>query len=490
MFVGAFALSVLIGAELARPVRGASIAYDSQVAVLHWDRIVGGQLLEGFITTTPKPLLTVVFGVLHGLTGDWRALAWATILAFGVGVGCSALLARRVAGDAAGAFVAIGLAGSPALLFDVGLALATAWALVGWAAAGLLATASPPRHAAAGAALLLATLARLESLVVVGVIGLALLVAALRGRTVDRRAWLVPIIALGAIPVMCLHDWLLVRDPFMWLTVATRYSELTDLEVLTPGGVIAFLAARYASTGALTLLAVVGAVRLVRDSSSRAARIILVALTGLGPGVAVFLVLLATRGVFVSERYAAPIDIAVTFAAGVGLAGLSFDAGPWLRSRLAIPASVEGGRVASIVAAAAIAVVLTWPNGLLDARLRQQVESSLATGVDLERVVPLLADAIAAEPDAVRSAGIAVPGSVGPRLAIDLGLPTTRLVDIGTIGEASLTSGLLVLHHRRAERRPDRSSMFEIDGPTAHGAVELQLLASDAARGWWLVRIR
>ena len=59
-----FGLAVIVGTELARPFRSASIAFDSQVAVLHFERIVAGRQLEVFLSTTPKPLLTLVAAAL------------------------------------------------------------------------------------------------------------------------------------------------------------------------------------------------------------------------------------------------------------------------------------------------------------------------------------------------------------------------------------------------------------------------------------------
>ena len=123
-----FGLAVIVGTELARPFRSASIAFDSHVAVLHFERIVAGRQLEVFLSTTPKPLLTLVFGLLHAVAGGWAAIAWATVGAHALAVVLAALLASRLAGPIAGAFSAVAVLFSPALLFDVGFALATPWA--------------------------------------------------------------------------------------------------------------------------------------------------------------------------------------------------------------------------------------------------------------------------------------------------------------------------------------------------------------------------
>ena len=93
--VAAFALAAALAFELARPFRAGAVAFDSAAAVLYFERLVAGRQLESFVTTLPKPLLTVVYGLLHASTSDWRPISWAAILAFAVGVGLSTVLAYR-----------------------------------------------------------------------------------------------------------------------------------------------------------------------------------------------------------------------------------------------------------------------------------------------------------------------------------------------------------------------------------------------------------
>jgi hypothetical protein len=217
------------------------------------------------VSTTPKPLLTVIYGLLHTVTNDWRPIAWATILAFGLAISGVGALVSRVAGPVAGAFSAVAVVSAPALLSDVGYSLATPWALLGWVAAGLAVCANRPRYGLAGFALLLATLARIETLVVVGLALTIMAAGATARRPLPRRAWLVPLIAMGALPLMCLHDWLLSGDPLFWTTVAVRYSQATDLAILSPREVLLFLAGRYGAVGALTILAAIGVARLIVD---------------------------------------------------------------------------------------------------------------------------------------------------------------------------------------------------------------------------------
>ena len=202
-----------------------------------------------------------------------------------MGIAGVGALVSRITGPVAGAFSAVAVLAAPTLLFDVGYALATPWALLGWVAAGLAVTAERPRYGLAGLALLLATLARIETLVVVGLALSVLAMASIARWPVPRRAWLVPLIALGALRVMCLHDWLLSGDPLLWSTVAVRYSQTTDLAVLSPREVMLFPAGRYAATGAVTLLAMFGLARLIVGRRYA----LVVGLPGLGPGVATFL---------------------------------------------------------------------------------------------------------------------------------------------------------------------------------------------------------
>jgi hypothetical protein len=77
---GAVALG--IGFELVRPFAAGPVGFDSSASVIYFDRIVSGRHLEAFVTATPKPFLTLVFGLLHELTAAWRSISWATIGAF------------------------------------------------------------------------------------------------------------------------------------------------------------------------------------------------------------------------------------------------------------------------------------------------------------------------------------------------------------------------------------------------------------------------
>jgi hypothetical protein len=485
-----FLLAFAVGLELSRPFPSASIGFDSQVAVVHFDRIASGRHVEQIVSTTSKPLLTFIYGPLYALTGDWRPIAWATVLAFAVGVAGVGALVQRVAGPVAAAFSAVAVLAAPSLLFDVGFALATPWAFVGWVAAGLAVTSDRPRYGLAGLALLLATLARVETLVVVGLVAAALILLAVARRPAPRRAWLVPLIGAGAIVVLCVHDWALSGDPLLWSKIAANYSKATTLHVPTPLEVIKLLGIRYVQFGAATLLACLGLVRLVMARQYAVA----LGLIALGPGVAAFLVFLAIRGIFVSERYVAAIDVAVLAAAGIGLAGLTTDAAAWIADRTGGSRLTPGRRQAiGIAAALSIAVVLVWPRGPFDVELRQQVRASVQAGVDTDRSIPIIAAALRTEGTTAAPA-VLVPTSVRPRVVIGLGVSLTSVgstdrIPIDASGRP-LARGQIVLHDRRAELRPESLAVLEISAPTTIGSLRLEPILADPARGLWIIAVR
>ena len=139
---GLFIVAVLLELVVLRPFASASIGPDAAAPVVHFLRITSGQHLEGYLGQTPKPLLTLVYGVLYSLFHDWRPIVWASIAVFAACVVLGGVLGRRVAGVAGGAFIAVGILLSSVLLADLMLAYSVSWALLGWLVAGLAVTAS------------------------------------------------------------------------------------------------------------------------------------------------------------------------------------------------------------------------------------------------------------------------------------------------------------------------------------------------------------
>jgi hypothetical protein len=81
------------------------------------------------------------------VTGDWRALALATLASYVIVVALTVVLAWRLGGPIAGVFAGVAVAVEPSILYDVGFALATPLAAIGWLTAGLAVTG---RRATAG----------------------------------------------------------------------------------------------------------------------------------------------------------------------------------------------------------------------------------------------------------------------------------------------------------------------------------------------------
>ncbi len=487
-------LAAAIALELSRPFRAGPVAYDGAMSVLHFERIAAGRHLEQFVATTPKPLLTVVFGPLYALGHDWRALTWATILAFAVGVSLATALARRLGGRNAGLFAAVALAGSPALLFDASIALATPWAMLLWAVAGLAATAHRPRYAVAGLALGAASLARLETLVAVGVALAAMAAASAArgrlGRGVPPGAWWVAL-GLGAVPLMMLHDTLLTGDPLFWLGVSTKYTAATVQHVDVPGELAAQLTGHYLAQAGLVLLAAIGWLRL----AGRGRGPVAIGLLGLGPGILAFLVLMSARHIFVPLRYLASPDVAVAFAAALGVGAVSVELPAALRSWAAARPRVRAWGAPAAVAAVAVALAGGWAGMGID--LRPTARAFTRAAVSERLAVPALRAAIPAAAQARRGAPdsvlVLVPTQLRPAVVVDLGL---SLDEVAAFDPASIdvvggrpAAGQLLLRSASAGGTSAGLEQLSVSAPTRIGAVTVVPLLADPRSGTWVVRV-
>lgn len=481
-------LAIGIAVNLSRPFRAGPVAFDSAMAVLHFDRIVSGHQLEAFVTTTPKPLLTAIFGPLFSVTHDWRALTWVTILAFGLAVTLSAACARRIGGWGAWLFAAVALAGTPALLFDAGLALATPWAMLLWAIAALAVTGERRRYAIAGIALALASLARLETLVVVGLALVVLVVAQFgRGRLrqpVPRGAWW---IALGllAIPVSMLHDLLLTGDPLFWISVSARYSQVTRLEVLSVPQLGSYVVGRYLAEAGLAALGVVGWLHLL----SRGQRSLAIGLLGLGPGVAAFLFLLAFRHTYVSDRYFAGVDTALAFAAALGVGALSVRLPDW------IPSSRVGWERLAVTAFLGAGLTAGWAG--IGTNLGTTVRSFTKMGEAERLAVNALRPALAAGGSLAGSRDtvqLLVPVPLRPHMVVDLGLSLNQVasIDPASIDLASgkPAAGQVLFHSGDAEATSPGLQQLQVSSPTTVSGVRLDPLLADPADRAWVILVK
>jgi hypothetical protein len=494
---GAASLALLTALYAIRPLHSATVGYDSASSVIYFDRIVGGRLLEADLGATPKPLLTAVFGMLYNVFQDWRPILWATLIAYAAGIGGAAVLARRSGGLAAGVFVAVGLVGSSALLVDASRAYAVSWGMLGWVVAGLALTSSRPHFAVAGLAILVASLARIETIVVLGVAGVALLASVLsaRRRHVAPPPRSAALLLLGslAIPILMVHDWLLTRDPFYWIHVADRYSAAYPASVDTPTHVLLRVAAVVIGLGGVSVLAALGGVTLLRRRDDAVA----LGLFALGPGIAAFLVLLAARGTYVSTRYLTPIELAVVFSAGVGFGSLRVSwlndrgvrraLGP-LAPRVRVPAVILA--VAGAAAISALGVSRTFAP--LDQATTRLIHSELLQAENSDIALPAIRQVLRGTIGAPRPGPILlVPSLAQPRFAVGTGLPVTS---IGSIEDArqrgtmvSVPGGLI--YHDRGADPPGLFTPLESTETPTVGGVILRPVEANPVRGYWLWQV-
>jgi hypothetical protein len=485
IFVAAFG----VAAYVVLPIRTGQVGFDSAASVLYFDRIAAGRHLEAFVAATPMPLLTALYGAVHAVIPDWRAISWLAIAAFALAVVFAARLALRLGGISAAAFAAAVFIGSSTLLADVALAYALVWALLGWLIAGLALTATPrPRFGLAGLGLLVAGTARFESILltlvaVIGVMAWWLLARSGRARAMPRGAWLLSL-GLLELPIQWAHDWLLTGDPTFSLSVPVRGTAIEAL--IGPVERTIWLVQRYADIGGLLFLGLVGIVALV--AARRWA--IVAGLAVLGPGIAAFLVFLELRHVYVSSRYAGPIDLAVLFSAAIGFAAV---VAPGIRSFLGALPRAEWTRHGSVN----IAV------GLIAGALFASPFAALShVVVDTSRSnLTLHANAIAAEP-IIASADnfpegsgpvLLVPALLRPQMAIDLELPLSAVagLSVGALDAsgAGLRPGQIVYHDRRGDVPDPAFAILETAAPAALGSISIVPIASDPRRGWWVIRV-
>lgn len=528
--LGAAAVAVLVALAAVRPTLGPPLAYDTFSSVLHFERIVSGHQLEAGLGTTPKPLLTLALGLAHA-AGGWVLVSIVSILVWAAAVGLGTALAVRLAGVVGGAALAAFLVASPAFLLETAWGLASPWALGLWFAAGLAVLAPRPRWGLAGVLLGLATLARLETLLLVGLALGALAVGGLARGGWRPRRWCLPPgrlrlrpsippgpwrigLALFALPVMLVHDALLTGDPFYWWRISSVYGDaLASIGALPD----AWSAVRQAVDVPLrmpvvSVLALTGTCALVRQ---RAWPIVL-ALLALGPGMGVSLVALAASGRFVDPRYLVPIQAAILVAAAIGIGALvallaarmvpawSRRAGTTMPAR---PAGALRRGIAAgvlVLVGAGAALVSSPAIGPLDGPTQATLDRFRVLAHSADVAVPVLAEELdafraarswpgtARLGDRSRSDIFAVPGNLRPRLALDLDVPLTRIVATNPAGmdpaRGAPPVGEIVLHSG-GDVPAASFEAFEIEAPALVGPVLLMPVLHDAAAATWVVQI-
>jgi len=501
-----------------RPFGPAMNDPDSAASVVFFQHLIGGHRLEAMVTTTPKPLLTLVYGITWSLTHDWSALTWETIVVFVVGVALAARLALTAGLPAAAGFIVVALVGWPELLLEVAHANSLPWAVAGWFLAGWALERRPARPWIAGIAIFLAALARVETFWLVGAATAAIVVLAAAGfaarragRPVTAMAGirrLSPIVVGGvlALAVMCLHDWALTGNPFFWTGVPASYTAIVDPD-LRPIGLGQFwnqiVVPHYRDDVPTILLAVVGVVALVRLGR----RTLATGIVALVAGVVATLVLLSLRGVFVSDRYWEEADVAIRFAAAIGAGWLIRLAGRALRAILHRDPVPPRLRVPALAATGVIfALVLAW-----SVVARAEIEAPLATSrggsshLDLieprlGRILAGAVGAVVAEPGV--ELPMVVPGAarlVAPRedllrIAAETGVPLTALADSFLAFRATtpgdvLRPGQWVFHDAAVDGRGGRYATLEVSQTTTVGALRFVPVFVDPVAGIWLLRI-
>jgi hypothetical protein len=511
------------------PLGPATIDPDASASVLYFQRIVGGQRLEGFVPTTPKPFLTLVYGIAWSLSGDWREVVWQTIGVFGVAVSCAALfvfrMAHRIGGTMAG-FAAAALMGSSDLLLEVSRANSLIWALAWWLIAALAITAEPLRPRLAGAALLVAGLCRFETLALSGVAVAAAAIWWWRGRgaarlvpgigeqadafdrrsaevtrAIGRRVAVGVALAVAWIPVVLLHDWLLTGNPLYWLSVPESYTRiynagLTSIHPLTYAGT--FLG-RIAPEWPLLVLAALGVAVLAASRQ----RLPLAALAAMALAVAGLLFWLAWRATYISNRYYEPIDLALIPAAAVGVGWVAAAVAERL-PRLSRPSVARGGDWLLVAAAIAFGVAVLWPALPWDRRATTELTSvrqASANAARLPDVIRGIASNFVTEaiplphgkvpPDRPpTSYGLLVPSRDVSRLAVETGLQLDVIGDLYAallaVGVDGLRAGQWIIHDAAADRPVALFKPFEVDAPTGR----VQPAIGPDIEGVWIDTIR
>jgi hypothetical protein len=503
----AAAVGVMAAIVMALTIQAAGPATndpDSAASVLYFQHLVSGDRLDAFVATTPKPLLTLVYGVAWTLTGDWRTLGWITIAVFGLAAACGTELLRRLAGPAAAAFLAVVMVLSPVMAIEVSRANSLIWAIAAWAVAALALSLPRPRVWLAGLALFVAVLCRTETVLVLLATSAWLVDLLVRGDGMTARRFAPLLLAWLAIPIASLHDVLLTGDPLYWLSVPAGYTAIVapDIQPPRPAQLIGDVIARYAGMPGLVALGAVGVARLAYDRRWPA----LVALACLTLGVTAFLLVISWRGVYVTVRYLEQVDVGLVVVAAVG-AGTIAD--------LLVRRMGGGGQagtdrstvaVVGVVVATVAAIALNLPPAQMDGALAAELDRVRTASRNADLVKPQLTALLAAGrgdvPAAIAGPGrtlvvdtthasILVPRSLMNRLLVDLDAPLTRLGDSWLAFRedgplASVRPGQAVYHDHAADGRPGIFGPLETDAAIDSAAVRLEPTFVDAPAGIWI----
>jgi hypothetical protein len=317
------------------------------------------------------------------------------------------------------------------------------------------------------------------------------------------------------VPVLILHDLLLTGDGFFWLNVSTILFRDNPGAVETPLQLTRDLVAHYTPGIPLLILAAVGVVDLLR----RRRAVVLAGLLACGPGLLVFLELLAFKNTYVSNRYTIPADAALVFAAAVGAeVVVRFVAREVVRRRQMPPAVARvtaGTRGRDRLALAGVAVAIgaivavgaIHPYGPIDHETWTAINKYRALQADYESVKPNIAVALAALPDqpvwsttsveqvhSTLPPRLYVPAMLVPRTVVDLGLPVWAVRDgspvLGDAANLRVTIRSIVYIDTRQGTDPaGDDTPLEVSAPTRVGSVLVTPLVARPADGLWVLEL-
>jgi hypothetical protein len=490
-FLGAFAIALYV----VRPFAIGPIGPDAAAPVIEFQRLLAGQRLEGYLSQTSKPLLTLVYGIGRLATGDWRTVSALAIGSFALFVALAAWLADRIAGLAAASFVAIAFVLNPELLRDVTYAYGLSWALLACAAAGIAVVRDRPRFDVAGLALAAGALARPEVLAVTAIalacVVMANVISLVRPvGTPPRDSWLVGL-GLLAIPVLMVHDAALTGDPLFWLNTAQSNSAGHHVRGLI--GMVRFVVRHELRLAPLLPLAAVAMV----DLGLRRRWVELVVVATVPLAVALFFIASGARGTVISERYLVPIDIGLLFAAGIGLGALALRVRDAVERRSRPAGWTVPLAFAALGAVIALVIAPSWPT---DRSIRRSVAAQQAREANATRAFAALRPAIApvpawrgVAPPAVVQGQVLIPAALRAQAIVDLDLPLwagTKLFDsMVDPANAIPPPGSILYHDRLADSRKPVWRQVEVDHATVVGRLLLTPILVDEAAGIWILRV-
>ncbi len=493
----AFAGAVVVGLYVVRPFIVGPIGPDAAAPVVEFERLIAGQRLEGYLSQTSKPLLTLLYGIARIGTGDWRSVSILAIASFAAFVAAASVLAYRIGGLLPASFVAVAFALAPELLSDVTQAYGVSWAMLACTVAGLMVVGQRRWYWIAGLALAAGTLARPEVLAVTAVALFSVAVAALGGRAgrwvgPDRRAWLVGL-GLLALPILSLHDLLLSGDPLLWANVAQANSAGSDTRGLV--GMLEFVA-RYGYRVA-PLLPLAGIALLVLAVRGHWTEAIVVAIVPVA--VTAFFIASGARGTVITARYLLPINLGIVFAGGLGLAAVDV---PIVRRATMRFRGLSTGwaRPCGIVALGAVLALVLAPSWPSSPAVRASVAHHRAKQLNAQRAFAALSSAVGPVP-AWR--GVPTPPNpqtivyIPPRLRaqgiVDLDLPLwagTKLFAPMVDPAAGRPAPGSILYHDAldGERGPTWREV-EVSKPTVVGRLMLTPILVDSKAGIWILKV-